>query len=151
MTLTVAYHVPFFSQNKIFILYTKIRYTANDWMICGDLKVLCMLLGQQAAYTKYPCFTCEWGRRARSQSWEQRHWTPRTSLEPWNKNIMRKSIVDPKKILLPPIHMKLGIMKQFVKALPKTGNCFKCLYKTFPHLSKAKLKEGVFVGPDINN
>jgi hypothetical protein len=29
------------------------------------------------------------------------------------------------------------------------GNCFKYLCKTFPHLSEAKLNEGVFVGPDI--
>jgi hypothetical protein len=62
---------------------------------------------------------------------------------------LHKSLVDPKKILLPPIDIKLGIMKQFVKALPKTGNCFKYLCKTFPHLSEAKLKEGIFVGPDI--
>jgi hypothetical protein len=39
-------------------------------------------------------------------------------------------------------------MKQFVKALSKTVNYFKYLCKTFPHLSEAKLKEGVFVGPD---
>jgi hypothetical protein len=64
---------------------------------------------------------------------------------------MRKSLVDPKKILLPPFHINLGIMKQFVKALPKTGNCFKYLCKTFLHSSKAKLKEGVFVGSDIRN
>jgi hypothetical protein len=37
-------------------------------------------------------------------------------------------------------------MKQFVKALPKTGNFFKYLYKTFPDLSEATLKAGVFVG-----
>jgi hypothetical protein len=117
-------------------------------MICGDLKVLGMLLGRQPGYTKYPCFTCEWDSRERSQSWEQKHWTPRTSLEPGSKNILRKSLVDPKKILLPN-HVKLGIMKQFVKALPKTGNCFKYLCKTFSHLSEAKLKEVVFVGPDI--
>jgi hypothetical protein len=40
-------------------------------------------------------------------------------------------------------------MKQFVKALPKTGNCFKYLCEVFPHLSQAKLKEGIFIGPDI--
>jgi hypothetical protein len=40
-------------------------------------------------------------------------------------------------------------MKKFVKALPKTGNCFKYLCKMFPHLSEVKLKEGVFVGLDI--
>jgi hypothetical protein len=40
-------------------------------------------------------------------------------------------------------------MKQFVKALPKTGNCFKCLCKKFPYLSEAKLTDGFFVGPGI--
>jgi hypothetical protein len=40
-------------------------------------------------------------------------------------------------------------MKQFVKAMPKEGECFKYLCKKFPGLSGAKLKEGIFVGPDI--
>ena len=39
-------------------------------------------------------------------------------------------------------------MKQFVKALPKDGQCFQYLCDKFPHLSDAK-KKGVFVGPDI--
>jgi hypothetical protein len=108
-----------------------------------------MLLGQQAGYIKYPCFMCEWDSRARSQHWQQKHRAPRTSLEPGSKIILRKSLVDPKKILLPPLHIKLGIMKQFLKAFPKTGNFFKYLCKRFPQLSEAKLKEGVFVGPDI--
>jgi hypothetical protein len=76
-------------------------------------------------------------------------WTPRTSLETGIKNILHKSLVDPKKILLPFLHIKLGIMKKFVEALPKIGNCFKYLCKRFPPLSEAKLKEGIFVGPDI--
>ncbi|GBL84988.1 hypothetical protein AVEN_42236-1 [Araneus ventricosus] len=40
-------------------------------------------------------------------------------------------------------------MKQFVKALPKDGECSKYLCDQFPGLSEAKLKEGVFVGPGI--
>ncbi|GBM53251.1 hypothetical protein AVEN_128419-1 [Araneus ventricosus] len=40
-------------------------------------------------------------------------------------------------------------MKQFIKALPKESECFKYLCDQFPGLSEAKLKEGVFVGPDI--
>lgn len=39
-------------------------------------------------------------------------------------------------------------MKQFVKAFPKNGDCFKYLYKKYPHLSEAKLNEGIFVGTD---
>ena len=40
-------------------------------------------------------------------------------------------------------------MKQFVKALSKDGDCFTYLCSEVPHLSEAKLKEGIFVGPDI--
>lgn len=39
----------------------------------------------------------------------------------------RKSLVDLKRTLLPPIHIKLGLMKQFVKALLKEGECFNYL------------------------
>ncbi|GBO11908.1 hypothetical protein AVEN_227220-1 [Araneus ventricosus] len=40
-------------------------------------------------------------------------------------------------------------MKQFVKAFPKEGECFKFLCDQFPGLFEAKLKAGVFVGTDI--
>lgn len=40
-------------------------------------------------------------------------------------------------------------MKQFVKGLDKDGQCFQYLKKKFPKLSIAKLKEGIFTGPDI--
>jgi hypothetical protein len=40
-------------------------------MIYEGLKVLCMLLGQQAGNTKYPCYMCEWDSRARIQHWEK--------------------------------------------------------------------------------
>ncbi|GBL95060.1 hypothetical protein AVEN_188807-1 [Araneus ventricosus] len=40
-------------------------------------------------------------------------------------------------------------MKQFVKALPKEGECFKYLCDQYSGLSEAKLKEGVLIGPDI--
>jgi hypothetical protein len=113
------------NNENVELVLTKIEYTAHDWMICGYLEEMSIFLGQQASYTKYPCFMCEWNSRARSQHWEQKHWTTRASLETGSKNILRKSLVDPKKILLPPLHIKLGIMKQFVIALPKTRNCFK--------------------------
>ena len=57
--------------------------------------------------------------------------------------------MDPRKVLLPPLHIKLGLMKQFVKALPWEGEGFTYLCRKFPGLSDAKIKEGVFVGPDI--
>ncbi|KRY28166.1 putative ATP-dependent RNA helicase DDX23 [Trichinella spiralis] len=40
-------------------------------------------------------------------------------------------------------------MKQFVKALDKNGTCFQYLCTQLPFLPGAKLKEGIFVGPEI--
>jgi hypothetical protein len=89
------------------------------------------------------------GQHSKKTTLGAKQWTPRTSLEPGSKIILRKSLVDPKKILLPHLRIQLGIKKQFVKALPKTGNCFMYLCKIFPLLSETKLKEGFFVGPEI--
>lgn len=40
-------------------------------------------------------------------------------------------------------------MKQFVKALDKTGKCFEYLQMIFSRVSDVKMKEGVFNGPQI--
>jgi hypothetical protein len=125
------------------------KYKEHGWLICGDLKVLCMLLGQQPGYTKFPCFLCDWDGVARSQHWKQKQWPCRVSLTPGAKNIARESLVDPQKVLLPYLHIKLGLMKQFVKVLQRDGNCFKYLCSKFPGLSEVKLKDGIFVGSDI--
>ncbi|CAH1105838.1 unnamed protein product [Psylliodes chrysocephalus] len=59
-------------------------------------------------------------------------------------------LVDPKSILLPPVHIKLGLIKQFVKALRKrSSEAFQYIYEKFSKLSDAKIKEGIFNGPQI--
>ena len=51
---------------------------------------------------------------------------------------------------LPPLHIKLGLMKNFVKAIDQEGDDFKFLKDFFgAHKSDAKLKAGIFVGPEI--
>ena len=35
------------------------------WEFCGDFKVIAVLLGMKAGYTKYSYFLCEWDSRAR--------------------------------------------------------------------------------------
>jgi len=81
--------------------------------------------------------------------WTVKHWPKRQILELGTKNIIRHNLIEPQKVVLPPLHIKLGIMKQFVKALDKNGHCFKYLCDKFPVLSEAKLKEGIFDGPQI--
>ncbi|KAM4034700.1 uncharacterized protein ACNLHF_021379 [Anomaloglossus baeobatrachus] len=64
-------------------------------------------------------------------------------------NMVPESLIDPTKVLLPPLHVKLGRMKLFVKVLPKEEEPLKYLGTKFLGLSKEKQKEGIFVGLDI--
>jgi len=47
--------------------------------------------------------------------------------------------------------MKLGLMKNFVKAMDHNGTAFLYLRQKLPLLSDAKIREGVFTGPDIRS
>lgn len=60
-------------------------------------------------------------------------------------------IVSRDKIVFPPLHLKLGIMKQFVKALDTDGAYFQHIISAFPRLSLEKISAGIFDGPQIRN
>ena len=126
-----------------------LKYNDHGWMICVDLKMMNFLLRQQGGYTKYPCFLCYWDSRAKDEHWIRDQWPARSSLAPGDKNIIHKPLVDVKKIILPPLHIKLGMMKQYVKALDHNGDCFRYICQAFPGLSEEKKKAGVFNGPQI--
>jgi len=58
-------------------------------------------------------------------------------------------LFDKDKIFVPPLHIKLGLMKNFIQAVNKHGRGFEYLRKKILELSDAKLKEGVFIGPQV--
>lgn len=135
--------------DNLVIILGKIQYKDHKWAVCGDLKIISMILGQQGGYTKFPCYLCTFDTREKNR---ELHWTTiyeARALAKGIPNVLNEPLIDPDKILLPPLHIKLGIMKQFVKALPKEEETFKHLAQAFPRLSEAKIKEGVFTGPDI--
>jgi len=66
-------------------------------------------------------------------------------------NVENQPLVEPSKILLPSMHLKLGLMKNFVKAMNQEQTAFTYLREKFPRLSEAKLKEGIFIGPQIRD
>ena len=102
-----------------------------------------------AGFTKYCCFLCLWDSRTVSQHYKQKDWGYRSTFVPGEHSLKENPLVDMNKVLLPPLHIKLGLMKNFVKALHKNGAAFQHLSTVFPSLSAAKLKEGIFVGPQI--
>ena len=119
------------------------------WLICGDLKVVGLVLGLQGGYTKYPCFLCLWDSRADDQHYIRQEWPLRQGLEPGLYNVKSPPLVEPNKNLLSPLHIKLGLMKNFVKAMDRKGKGLNFLQQKFPRVSLEKLQACIFDGPQI--
>src|SRR5206468_12577224 len=68
---------------------------------------------------------------------------------PGKDNVKYVPLEKCNKIFLPPLHIKLGLMKNFVRGMDKEGAGFKYLKFKFPKTSDAKLTAGIFIGPQI--
>ena len=132
------------------LLLGKFKYDVLNWKLSGDLTVVALLVGIQLEYTKYCCFLCEWDSRDKKNHCVNKLWHKRTSLTPEEKNVVNTSLVLPEKIFLPPLHIMLGPMKNFVKGMDKNGRGFKYERNKFPNVSDAKIKEAMFIGPQIS-
>ena len=89
------------------------------------------------------------GQLGKTEHWIKKDWFVRSELIPGSLNVLAPPLVERSKIVFPPFHIKLGIMKQFVKALEKDGDCFKYICIKFPGLTIEKLKTKIFDGPQI--
>lgn len=103
----------------------------NIWKICAGLHVVALILGLQTGCTMYCYFLCYWDRRALSDYYVKHNWVRAWPLGPLEESTS------------PFLYMKLGLVKSFVKILPKDGREFLFLKTKFHSLSK------FFGGPDI--
>ncbi|GBN46777.1 hypothetical protein AVEN_73954-1 [Araneus ventricosus] len=126
-----------------------INCSKYGWQICADLKVMSLSMGLQLGYTKYCCFLCLWDSRAIALHFIKRDWPLRLSFKPGEMNVKHPLLAEPHKIIIPPLHIKFGLVKNLAKDMDKNGPAFKYLHEKFPLLSVAKIKEGVFVGTQI--
>jgi len=115
-SIPVGHSVHNESNENIKILLEAINYDKFKWQICGDLKVITLLFRQQG-FTKNCCFVCDWDSRARALHYSRKDWHARKALEPGIMNVENKPLVEPSNILLPSMYLKLGLMKNFVKAM----------------------------------
>ena len=82
------------------------------------------LLGQQSGFAKYPCFLCMRDSRDRVQHYTK-NWPVREELVPCKeRNVVNDPLVDRDRILFSPLHIKLGLIKQFIKAVDTYDDCF---------------------------
>ncbi|GBN45101.1 hypothetical protein AVEN_181757-1 [Araneus ventricosus] len=113
-------------------MLSSIEYSKHSWHICADLKVIAVLVGLEAGYTKSCCFLCQWNSRDRQKHYIKKVWPKRQFLIPGVKNEENELLVALEKILLPLLHIKLGFMKNFVKAMDCGGGGFQYLRQKFP-------------------
>jgi hypothetical protein len=129
---------------KILLRQFSIKFTN------GDLKVIGMLMGMQAGFTKLCCFLCLWDSRSIAEHYIKHDWEPRKTYEPGKASVQHTPVINPMKIFLPPLHTKHKLIKCLVKTMAKTNSKgFQYLNKKFPNISTAKLKEGISMGPKI--
>ena len=91
----------------------------------------------------------EWDGQDKKNHYVNKLWTKRTSLTPGEKNAIKPPLAFPEKIFLPPLHIKLGLMKNFVKDMDKTAHKFEYVRNKFPNVSDTKIKDGIFIGSQI--
>jgi len=65
------------------------------------------------------------------------------------KNVVNPALVLPEKIYLPPWHIKLGFRKNSVKGTVKIGRGFQFVRNKYPNVSDTKIKEGIFIEPQM--
>lgn len=135
--------------SSVKMLLSALKYDKYGWEVIGDFKMVSFLMGLQGGFTKFPCFLCLWDSRDTNAHYHKRDWPKRTEFSIGKNNIKWEPLVDPQRVLMPPLHIKLGLVKQFVKALNKESAAFMYLQGLFPQLSEAKVKAGIFVGPQI--
>jgi hypothetical protein len=101
--------------------------------------VIAILLGRQLGYTKYCCFLCEWDSRDRKTITSKNSGQKEIHLSQERKNVLNNPLVNSEKNFLPPLHIKLGLITNFVKAMDKNGAGFMYMKHKFPRLSDAKI------------
>lgn len=116
-----------------------IKYNEFRWKICADLKVINILMGVKAGYPNYGCFKCDWHARQKDHD----HY----SYDGWkgsNPDLVGEPLVPMENILMPPLHIKLGLVQKFIKqAIIDSDAVFNCLKTMFKGLSDAKIKGGI--------
>lgn len=123
-----------------------IQYEEYNWFICADLKIVAILMGLTQGYAKHQCFLCLWEGRKSELHYDYNHkWPPRNTIRIGQANQEKEPLVkDRTKILLPPLHIKLGLVRNFTMKLDRDGDAYECLVQIMKKLgvSEAKVANG---------
>ncbi|GBO17984.1 hypothetical protein AVEN_2249-1 [Araneus ventricosus] len=78
-------------------MFSSIEYSKHSWHVSADLKVIAVLVGLQADYTKFCCLLCQWGSRDRKMHYIKKVWPKRRFLIQGVKNEENEPLVASEK------------------------------------------------------
>ena len=143
------------NQYPLIIGHIKETYENGNFrlnQVCGDFKIINFSKGLQGGYTKHYCFFffpiflhfCFFVSFLLLRHWPSKRtpYSRQTKHELPALGIIGESH-------MPPLHIRLDLVKQVVKALNTEGEVCTYISNMFPHLSKAKLEGGIFTVLDV--
>lgn len=115
-SIPLAYSAQLKEYRNVKRLLNALKYEEYGWEVIGDFKMIAFLMSLQGRFTKFPCYLCLWDSRDTKTHYHERYWPKRTEFTMGKHNIKWEPLVDPRKVLMPPLHIKLGLMQQFMAA-----------------------------------
>ena len=141
------------SREDIALALRTCKYDQHEWQVVADLKLLNIMCGVGTASSRHPCVLCTWygtHRRDLDKQYFQSDILPRScGVQIGTYSQLDESLIKLKNVIIPPLHIKLGLISQFIKKLDNGGEAFDFLGNLFEHKSEAKLLAGILNGPDI--
>lgn len=101
-----------------------IEHAKHKWLICADLKVVGILQGLVPGYARHQCFICLWEGRKDALHYDYTHkWPLRINFKAGQRALsqLETPLVDEELIILPPLHIKLGLVRNFIIKLIRTN------------------------------
>lgn len=100
-----------------------LKYYEHKWKVCCDLKIVNILQGiiEKGGFPKYFCFLCNWDSRYKGDQYKCTSWKKRNPENEKKLKLRNDPLIKNRKdILLPPLHIKLGITKKFIEVAIKS-------------------------------
>lgn len=134
------------------LLIELIKYNVYKWKVCSDLKMVAILCGIKQAYSKHQCLLCKWEGRADDFHYDY-EWEARDERRVGEYSIVFEPLIDAELVILPPLHIKLRLIKNFLIALYRRNpDTLTFLIEYFKNqLSPAKVTAGGLNGKQTNN
>lgn len=133
---------------NIKLLLELVKYEDYQWEFCCDLKVVNIAFGLPLGWPKFPCPFCKFDSRDKIKIYYKK-WPSRTNHVVGEFSIVNKNLIKARKIIIPPLHMKLGAFASFIKWMESNSAPKMYLKKKFHYKSESKINNGQLNGPEI--